>query len=81
MGRSALINLTAYRDPPHFSRQIISTGHFQRGSFVCNHALFAGTAKGPVAFIPTRHVKLSGDMQHLLQFLRRRLVREGLCLH
>lgn len=33
-------------------------------------------AEGPVAFVPARHVELAGDVQHLVQLLRRRLVRQ-----
>ena len=50
-------------NPPHLARQIISTGYFQCGLFVCNDALFSRTSEGAVAFIPTRHVKLFSDVR------------------
>ena len=40
------------------------------------HAFLARAAEGPVALVPARNVEIAGDVQHLLQFLRRRLVRQ-----
>lgn len=40
------------------------------------HTFLARAAESPVALVPPRHVELAGNVQHLVQFLRRRLVRQ-----
>ena len=37
---------------------------------------FASAAESVIALVPARHVELPGDVQHLVQLLRRRLVGE-----
>src|SRR5690606_9149502 len=40
------------------------------------NALLAGAAEGAVALVPACHIELPSDVQHLLQLLRWRLVRQ-----
>ena len=63
-----------FRYPAHLAREVITPSGLQGSPLVRQHAFLARTAKGPVSLIPASYVELAGDVQHLLQFLRRRLV-------
>ena len=64
------------RHPAHLARQIVPSYRPQCRALMREHTFLARAAESPVALVPARHVELAGDVQHLVQFLRRRLVRQ-----
>ena len=65
-----------FRNPADLPRQVLPPRCSQRVTLVLQDALLPGLAKGAVAFIPRGHVEFLGDVEHLLELVRRRLARK-----
>ena len=64
-------------DPCNSFRQIDTIGVHQRNALMREHALLSGTPKRTIAFGTSSCIKLPSQTEHLVEFVRWKLVAEG----
>ena len=63
-----------FGDLDHLAREVITASRSELCPLMFQRSLFAGTAKRSISLVPSRNVEFARNAQHLLQFLRWRLV-------